>query len=130
MCSILSVFSLQNAVCFIMLTCLVSVLFTFYIQSVLKLKKKNYSGAKGLILFSCAVAWWVSRRHLIAGAPVPTRDNPRQICGGQESTGADSSQSTSIPRCRHCSTISKHQTSSANCCHQKGLTREVLGHSK
>ena len=32
-------FPLQNAVCFINLTCLVSVLFTFYIQSVLKLKK-------------------------------------------------------------------------------------------
>ena len=32
-------FFLQNAVCFIMLTCLVSVLFTFYIQGVLKLKK-------------------------------------------------------------------------------------------
>ena len=40
-------FSLQNAVCFIMLTCLVSVLFTFYIQSVLKLKKKIIPAPKG-----------------------------------------------------------------------------------
>ena len=32
-------FSLQNAVCFIMLICLVPVLLTFYIQGVLKLKK-------------------------------------------------------------------------------------------
>jgi len=32
-------FSLQNAVCFIILTYLVPVLFTFYLQDVLKLKK-------------------------------------------------------------------------------------------
>ena len=33
------IFFLQNAVCFIILTYLVPVLFTFYIQGVLKLKK-------------------------------------------------------------------------------------------
>jgi len=32
-------FSPQNTVCFIILTCLVPVLFAFYIQGVLKLKK-------------------------------------------------------------------------------------------
>ena len=40
-------FSLQNAVCFIILTYFVPVLFIFYIQGVLKLKK-IYSAAKRL----------------------------------------------------------------------------------
>ena len=47
-----SVFSLQNAVCFINLTYLVRVLFTFYIQGVLKLKKNNSGSQRLILLFS------------------------------------------------------------------------------
>ena len=43
----LQFFSVQNAICFIILTYLVPVLFTVYIQGVLKLKKNN-SGTKRL----------------------------------------------------------------------------------
>jgi len=41
-------FTFQNAVCFIIVTYFVPVLFTFYIQSVLKLKIYNF-GAKRLM---------------------------------------------------------------------------------
>jgi len=50
-------FSLQNAVCFIILTHFVPVLFTFYIQGVPKLKKNNFV-TKRLILHVHALRIW------------------------------------------------------------------------
>jgi len=61
-------FSLQNAVCFIILTYLVLVLFTFYIHGVLKLKKKNNSGAKRLNIMSVCI---LTLSYLACNAQAP-----------------------------------------------------------
>ena len=54
-------FSLQNAVCFIIITYLVPVLFTFIYRMCYNLKKNN-SGAKRLILITFPRQKWLRER--------------------------------------------------------------------
>jgi hypothetical protein len=54
-------FYLQNAVCFIILPCLVPVLVTFYIQDVLKLKKNNSSAKSLTLLLYIYIAYIIPR---------------------------------------------------------------------
>jgi len=63
---IYSVFSLQNAVRFIILTYLVLVLFTFYIQCVLKLKKiiPAPKGYEILLLTQCFIQYFLLQTML------------------------------------------------------------------
>jgi len=64
------VLSLKNTVCFIILTYLVPILFTFNIQGVLKLKKNN-SGAKRLIT-ACGFPQYYPKRGHGRSLPHPT----------------------------------------------------------
>ena len=74
-------FPLQNTVCFIILTYLVPVLITFYIQSVLKLKKNN-SGAKRLILATCILR--VKQNRLLRSSIFTAIKMGRQILANKK----------------------------------------------
>ena len=95
-----------NAVCFIILTCLIPV-FTFYIQGVLKLKKK--SGAKRLKnLKNCKMPGNVRTRYkaaLFSLRLCPQCDVLRQIPTTIRSRCAKTLQDVLVWSARYCNTI-------------------------